>query len=129
MPTQTHQDNIATLEAESKRITQYLTRLPAAAWQHASACRAWQVRDVVAHLVGVAKFYTDNICRGLQGDAGPPPGRPATGSMTGAVAAAGVAQRATAEREALGDQLLTAFETTNTRLCQLLARRYLDDIR
>jgi uncharacterized protein (TIGR03083 family) len=121
MATQAHQDNIATLEEESKRITQYLTRLPASAWQHASACSAWQIRDVVAHLVGVAKFYTDNISRGLQGDAGPPPGRPPAGSLTAAGAAAGVARRATAEREALGDQLLTTFETTNTRLCQLLA--------
>jgi uncharacterized protein (TIGR03083 family) len=121
MSTQNHQDNIATLEVESERITQYLTHLPASAWQHASACGEWQVRDVVAHLVGVATFYTDNISRGLQGDAGPSPGRPPAGSITAAGAAAGVAQRATAEREALGDQLLSTFQTTNERLCQLLA--------
>lgn len=121
MPTQTHQDIIATLQAESERIAQYLSHLPPPAWQHASACSAWQVRDVVAHLVGVANFYADNISRGLQGDAGPPPGRPPAGSMTGAVAAAGVAQRATTEREALGDQLLTTFQTTSERLCHLLA--------
>ena len=127
MPAQTHPDIIATLQAESERITQYLTHLPPSAWQHASACSAWQVRDVVAHLVGVANFYADNIARGLQGDAGPPPGRPPAGSITGTVAAASVAQRATAEREALGDQLLTAFKTTNERLCQRLAGLHPDE--
>lgn len=121
MPTRTHQDIIATLQAESERITQYLTHLPPSAWQHASACNEWQVRDVVAHLVGVANFYADNIARGLQGDAGPPPGRPAAGSLTGSAAAAGVSQRAMAARDALGDQLLTAFQTSNERLCQRLA--------
>jgi uncharacterized protein (TIGR03083 family) len=121
MPTQTHQDIIATLQSESERITQYLTHLPPSAWQHPSACSAWQVRDVVAHLVGVANFYADNISRGLQGDAGPPPGRPPAGSLTGSAAAAGVSQRAMAEREALGDQLLTAFQTSDARLCQRLA--------
>jgi len=121
MPAPTQQDKITILQAESERITQYLTHLPPQAWQKPSACSQWQVQDVVAHLIGVANFYTDNVSRGLQGDAAPPPGRPPAGSMTAAAAAAGIAQRATAEREALGDRLLTTFKATNERLCHLLA--------
>ena len=69
-------ENVALLHAEAERITNYLTHLPAEAWTQPSTCGAWQVRDVVAHLVGVAEFYAGNITRGLEGDTAPPQGRP-----------------------------------------------------
>ena len=113
-------ENVALLHAEAERITNYLTHLPAEAWTQPSTCDVWQVRDVVAHLVGVAEFYAGNITRGLEGDTEPPPGRPPAGSITAAMAAEGVAQRAIAEREKLGEQLLTTFRAANDHLEHVL---------
>ena len=127
MQTQTYTDKLAILQAESERITQYLTQLPPAAWNQPSACGQWQIQDVVAHLVGVAEFYADNISRGLQGDTAPPPGRPPAGSITATMAATGVAQRAIAARETLGAQLLATFRATNEHLCRLLADLHPDE--
>jgi uncharacterized protein (TIGR03083 family) len=120
--TQTFADKVTVLQSETARITQYLMSLPPKAWSRPSACEAWQVQDVVAHLVGVAEFYADNIARGLQGDTNPPPGRPPAGTITAAVAAGGIAQRAIAERQKLGDQLLDRFRAANTHLAQVLAQ-------
>ncbi len=120
MQTGTFEDNIAVLQAEVERITQYLANLTPEAWNRASACDAWQVQDVVAHLIGVAEFYADNISRGLQGDTGPQPGRPPAGTITAAVAAEAVAKRAILERELAGDQLLDKFRAANAHLGQRL---------
>jgi uncharacterized protein (TIGR03083 family) len=82
MPETTFADNMAVLREETERITAYLADLPAEAWTQPTACDAWQVQDVVAHLVGVAEFYAGNVTRGLQGDTEPPAGRPPAGSIT-----------------------------------------------
>jgi uncharacterized protein (TIGR03083 family) len=118
--TSDYQQRVALLQAEADRFTQYLDALPAAAWNQPSACGQWQVQDVVAHLVGVAEFYADNITRGQQGDTAPPPGRPPAGSITAAMAAAGVASRAINTRQQLGSQLLATFQTTQAHLSQVL---------
>ena len=75
---------IPLVQAESERLKQYLTTLPPAAWTQPSACDRWQVRDVVAHLVGGAENYVSYISRGLQGDALPPEGAPAAGTINAA---------------------------------------------
>ncbi len=113
--------NIAVLRDETDRISTYLAGLPADSWTLPTACEAWQVQDVVAHLVGVAEFYAGNVSRGLEGDTEPPDGRPPAGSITAAMAADGVALRAVAERKQLGDRLLEQFRAANAHLVELLA--------
>ena len=118
--TTTFADNMAVLREETERITTYLADLLAESWTQPTACDAWQVRDVVAHLVGVAEFYAGNVTRGLQGDTAPPAGRPPAGSVTAAMSADGVAMRAIAEREKLGDRLLEQFRAANAHLIEVL---------
>jgi uncharacterized protein (TIGR03083 family) len=118
--TTTFADNMAVLREETERITTYLADLPAASWTQPTACDAWQVQDVVAHLVGVAEFYAGNVTRGLQGDTAPPAGRPPAGSVTAAMSAEGVATRAIAERQKLGDRLLEQFRAANAHLIDVL---------
>jgi uncharacterized protein (TIGR03083 family) len=120
MPETTFADNMAVLREETERITTYLTDLPAESWTQPTACDAWQVQDVVAHLVGVAEFYAGNVTRGLQGDTAPPAGRPPAGSITAAMSAEGVAMRAIAERQKLGDRLLEQFRAANAHLIDVL---------
>jgi uncharacterized protein (TIGR03083 family) len=118
--TTTFADNMTVLRDETERITTYLADLPAASWTQPTACDAWQVQDVVAHLVGVAEFYAGNVTRGLQGDTAPPAGRPPAGSVTAAMSAEGVATRAIAERQKLGDRLLEQFRVANAHLIDVL---------
>src|SRR5262245_51787650 len=61
------------VQTESARLQHYLTTLPADAWTQPSACALWDIRDVVAHLSGIAHGYTDRITRGLRGDTSPSP--------------------------------------------------------
>lgn len=68
------------VKEESERLGAYLADLPPDAWARPSACGDWEVRDVVAHLAGAARLYTDMASRGLQGDSSTPEGRPAPGS-------------------------------------------------
>jgi hypothetical protein len=68
---------VQVVQTESARLQQYLTALPADAWTKPSACALWAIRDVVAHLSGIAHGYTDRITRGLRGDTSPSAGFPA----------------------------------------------------
>jgi uncharacterized protein (TIGR03083 family) len=117
----TFADRVQVLQSESERIRQYLHGLSPTALSQPSACTEWQTQDVIAHLIGVAETYANSVARGLQGDTAPPPGRLPAGQATGALAAAGIAQRSIAARQALGDQLLPAFDAANDRLNSLLA--------
>lgn len=117
----TPMERIQLLQTETERITRYLHALPPEAWSRQSACDAWQVRDVVAHLAGGAEFYTSNVTRGLQGDTSPGPGRPPAGTGKAAMVSDAVARRAIASRESLGDQLLHTLDTANDHLNRLLA--------
>jgi uncharacterized protein (TIGR03083 family) len=114
-------DRVKILQSESERIKQYLHALPPEVLSKPSACTQWQVQDVIAHLIGVAETYANSVSRGLQGDTGPLPGRLPAGQATAALSAESIAQRSIAAREALGEQLLAAFDTTNDRLNSLLA--------
>lgn len=121
MREETFADKMAVLREETERISTYLAGLPAESWTHSTACEAWQVQDVVAHLVGVAEFYAGNVSRGLEGDTEAPEGRPPAGLITAAMAADGIALRAVAERQQLGDRLLDQFRAVNVHLVELLA--------
>jgi uncharacterized protein (TIGR03083 family) len=114
-------DRLKTLETESDRIGRYLRDLPPAALAGPTACAQWNVRDVVAHLIGVAETYAGSIDRGLAGDTAPPPGRLPAGQATASLAADGIAQRALAVSQSLGERVLTTFEATGTQLNRALA--------
>jgi len=108
------------VKSESLRIQQYLGVLSAEDMARPSACDAWEVRDVVAHLTGGVDLFAANISRGVQGDSTPPEGfPPASVSSLMARMEAG-AQRAISLRESMGDQLLTTFAARCEDLTQLL---------
>ena len=114
-------DQVKIIHAESTQLRQYLDTLPPEAWEQPSACAQWQIQDVVAHLVGVAEFYTDTLSRGLQGDTAPPEGFPAAGTVNAAAMAEPIAHMALTTREHLGTQVRATFAATITRLHGLLA--------
>src|SRR5499433_2565976 len=77
----TQAECVKCVQTESERLKQYLTALPEDAWTKPSACALWDVRDVVAHLIFAANYYTDCITRGLRGDTSTPAGRPEPSSL------------------------------------------------
>ncbi len=107
--------------AESQRLEEYLSSLCTEAWSKPSACDRWEVRDVVAHLVGVAQGYAERTYQSLQGDPSPPVGLSAPESVNAAAFAEGSAQRVISRRERLGDQVLSEFSKTKDQLNELLA--------
>src|SRR5262249_23378566 len=118
---ETFADRITLLKAESARIKQYLHTLPPDAWDRPSACTQWQVRDVIAHLVGVAEVYTGFVAPRIQGDPSPPPGWLPAGMGSAMAGAEQTAQRSIAARERLGDQMLAAYDAADEQLNHLLA--------
>ena len=109
------------LRSESQSFHRYLSDLPDDAWNKQSACELWSVGDVVAHQVGNAEFYAGTVERGLKGEFGPPQGRPAAGTGHPSLGAATTAEGAIANRERLGDGLLSALEARTNHLVQLLS--------
>ena len=98
-------------KSESQWLHQYLDTLPAEAWSKPSACDAWEVRDVVGHLVWVAEFYTDVISRGLQGDTSPSEDFHSVDLADRSAFFQFLADTAVDRRKNLGDQLLPTFIT------------------
>lgn len=121
------EERVKLVKSESQRIQQYLGALPAEALAKPSACDAWEVRDVVAHLTGAVDLFAANIARGVQGDSSPPEGfPPASVSSLEARMEAG-AQRAIDLRESMGDQLLATFSARCGDLDGLLSGLGADD--
>jgi len=124
----TQAECVTVLQTEFERLKQYLVALPADAWTTRSACALWEVRDVVAHLIFEANYYTDCITRGLQEDTSTPEGRPEPGSFDTTSQeerqqmAAVAAQRMIAVRESLGQELLDVFCQTGDHFNHLVAR-------
>lgn len=116
------EDRAKLLSSESQRFHQYLRDLPDDAWSKQSACDLWRVEHVVAHLVGNAEFYSGTVERGLKGEFQPPEGRPTAGTGHPSLGAAGTAEGAIANREKLGDGLLSALEARSNHLIQVLSR-------
>ncbi len=120
----THAECVKVLQTEFERLKQYLAALPQDAWTKPSACALWEVRDVVAHLIFAANYYTDCITRGLRGDTSTPEGRPEPSSFPSQEerqqrATAG-AQRMIALRERLGQELLDVFGQTGDHFNHLV---------
>src|SRR5713101_9013467 len=123
----TQAECVKVLQTEFERLKQYLAALPQDAWTTPSVCTLWEVRDVVAHLIFAANYYTDCIMRGLRGDTSTPAGRPEPSSFHTVSqeerqqrATAG-AQRMIALRESLGQELLDVFCTTGDHFDHLVA--------
>ena len=64
------------VHTEADGLAQFLATLSADDWQRPSACDLWMIRDLVAHLIWAADFYTDSVSRGIQGDISHPTDRP-----------------------------------------------------
>ena len=105
------QDKVQLIKFESERLTEYLGSLSPDSWTLPSACGLWEIRDVAAHLVMVAEFYSDVISRGLQGDSSPTEGFPPAGTLDPASFDGFIAERSIAIRESLGEDLLATFGT------------------
>ncbi len=110
------------VKEESERLAAYLAGLPPDAWARPSACGDWEVRDVVAHLAGAARLYTNMASRGLHGDSSTPEGRPAPGSpdFLGSYGEV-IANRSIELRKSLGDRVLAEYVSANTAFNQLFA--------
>src|SRR5262249_24481608 len=107
------------VRAESERLEQYLATLPPDAWTRPSACDAWEVRDVVAHLSMWAELYAQFITRAVQGELAPLEGWPPAGARTGPAFHAWSAQAAIEHRERLGVQLLPTCRATHAQFNQV----------
>ena len=55
-------EKVRLVKEESARIAQYLNSLSLDSWATQSACDAWQVRDVLAHLTGSMEMFGANQC-------------------------------------------------------------------
>ena len=53
------------LRAERERLTRYLETLPEAAWDKQSLCEGWTVRELMAHVVGIASDVANRRLDGV----------------------------------------------------------------
>jgi uncharacterized protein (TIGR03083 family) len=109
------------IHAEAERLAQFLEILSAVNLQRQSACDLWQIRDVVAHLIWGATFYTDTVSRGLQGDTSLMDDRPPGDLPDDVPLPTYLAEDAIRRRQALADQLLPTFRASFHALTALLA--------
>lgn len=106
---------------ESQKLGKYLGALTQTSMEEQSACDQWTVADVVAHLIGGAQVFIEQLRRGLGGDATPPEGFPAAGEADTVVMGGLNAHRTVFSRVGLGDRLLPTFQPTNDQINQLFA--------
>ena len=59
--------SIRLIRAETQRLRDTLSSLPAEAWDTPSNCAPWPVRRLVAHIVNNAEFIQQNVERGAAG--------------------------------------------------------------
>jgi uncharacterized protein (TIGR03083 family) len=100
---------------------QFLDTLPADDWQRPSACDLWAIRDVVAHLIWAADFYTDAVSRGMQGDVSHPADRPPGDAPEQAAMAAYFHQQTLTMRDRVGTQLVPTFRSSFRALATLMS--------
>jgi uncharacterized protein (TIGR03083 family) len=111
------------VHTEADSLAQFLATLSADGWQRPSACDLWAIRDVVAHLIWAADFYTDAVSRGIQGDISHPADRP-PGNAPALFPAmpAYIDQQARTVRERVGTALLPTFQASFHALSQGMTR-------
>jgi uncharacterized protein (TIGR03083 family) len=96
----------------------YLAGLTPDQWNAPSACDLWEVRDVVAHLIGGVERQMDSLDRGMRGDSAPPPG---FAPLPAEVVSTTNAQRDIERRQGLGEGLLEVFRSRYDQLRDALA--------
>ena len=98
---------------ESARLKDYLSSLPAEAWNKPTACDLWEVRDVVSHLIGGAERQAESMERGRGGDSNPPAGfvPPEPAALSAANA-----QRDIDRRSQLAGNILETFDAGYEKL-------------
>ena len=103
------EQRVELVKSESQRIQRYLEDLSDKDLTQTSACDAWEVRDVVAHLTASVDLYESAISRGITGDSNPPEGLSAAGVSSLMTRLEENTQRVINLRQDIGDQLLSAF--------------------
>ncbi len=108
---------IQVLQSEGEELARFLAGLDAAGWERDSACTAWKVGDVVAHLVQGASGTATALSRARQGLSDPPEG--ARFLDAGDRASEMTADRAITFRGGRdGAELLAALNEGHVSLCQ-----------
>ena len=103
------EQRVELVKSESQRIQRYLEGLPNEDWTQTSACDAWEIRDVVAHLTASVDLYESAISRGITGDSNPPEGLSAAGVRSLMTRLEENTQRVINLRQDIGDRLLSVF--------------------
>ena len=114
-------EKVQLVKDESARIGEYLKTLKPDAWSTQSACDAWQVQDVVAHLTGAVERFGPNIVRGAAGDSSAPDGMPQAGVGDMAARLRANAQVAIDYRESLGSGLLKTYNEGRAKFDEYLS--------
>ena len=108
------------VQTEADGLARFLATLSTDDWQRASACDLWTVRDVVAHLIWAADFYTDTVSRGRQGDSSLPDDRPPGDAPDPAAMPAYFDQQAIRVRDRIGAELMPTFQSSYGALSRLM---------
>ena len=103
------EQRVELVKSESQRIQRYLEGLSNEDWTQTSACDAWEVGDVVAHLTASVDLYESAISRGITGDSNPPEGLSAAGVSSLMTRLEENTQRVINLRQDIGDRLLSVF--------------------
>ena len=106
---------------EPHRLEQFLTGLAPGDWSRPSACEAWLVSDVVAHLDGIGEHFLDRIGRGLKGDPSEPSDNLPAGSISEDEFRDRLARSAVSTRQRLGDSLLPSYTRWNEKADALIS--------
>ncbi|MCH7736170.1 MAG: maleylpyruvate isomerase family mycothiol-dependent enzyme [Chloroflexi bacterium] len=114
-------EKVLLVKDESARIGNYLKTLKPKAWATQSACDAWQVADVVAHLTGAVDRFGPNIIRGIEGDSSAPEGSPPAGEGDLAARLRANAQVAIDFKNSLGAELLNTYNDSRLRFDAVFA--------
>ena len=120
-------EKVLLVKDESARIGAYLRTLSPGAWSTQSACDAWEVQDVVAHLTGAVDRFGPNILRGVADDSSAPEGDPPAGVGDMAARLRGNAQVAIDFRISLGNGLQSAYNDARAKFDELLSGLVEDD--
>ena len=111
------QQRIDLIQGLAQRMQTVLVDLTEEDWARPSACDAWEVRDVLGHLIGGAERQMENLKRGLNGESGPPEGFV---PLDAEGISANNARTYVALRESLGDRLLSVFNQRYEELGETL---------
>lgn len=115
-------ETVQLLKEETARVADYLKKLSPEAWATQSACDAWQVADVVAHVAGAIDRYGPNIARGAKGDYSAPVGAaPSTDTVDRDAVMRANAQTVIDYRVGLGDGVWDAFNDSRLKFDAIFA--------